>query len=87
MAVVDRVLTADTSAAVPQTNISSAMYRSERVRSPSTTAIPRSAAMVGDGRLGDALERPGRQRRGDQPAVAGDEDVLAGALRHEALRG
>ena len=37
--------------------------------------------------LGDALERPGRQRRRDDDAVAHGEDVLAGALGDQAVRG
>jgi hypothetical protein len=39
-------LTAETSAAVPHTNISSATYRSVRARLSTTTSMPRSRAMV-----------------------------------------
>jgi hypothetical protein len=45
-----------TSAAVPQVNISSAMYRSVRARSVTTSGIPRSARIVRT----DAWVRPSR---------------------------
>ena len=76
-----------TSAAVPHTNISSAMYRSLRARSSTRTSKPRSRAIV----ITESCVMPSRA-----PAASGgvmslpwrdDEDVLAGALARRSPAG